>query len=161
MEVRIEDLPEKFLIGMRQSMSYANNTTPALWRKFMPRRKEVLQKLKSDLYAIQLYPPHVGPMCGDRDSLFEKWAAIEVTVPAPIPEGMEMIRLPPGRYAVFHHYGPASAFLKTFRFIFNDWLPGSEYLVDDRPHFEVLPENYRPDDPNASEEVWIPIKFRD
>lgn len=146
---------------MHQSMSYASNTTPELWRRFMMRRKEVLDSLNTDRYSIQFYPPGTGPMSGDLNAVFVKWAAIEVSATASIPEGMETMVLPAGRYAVFQHHGPASAFMKTFGFIFNNWLPGSEYLVDDRPHFEVLPENYRPDDPDASEEIWIPIKFRD
>ena len=125
------------------------------------RRKEVLDSLNTDRYSIQFYPPGTGPMSGDPGSVFEKWAAVEAIVPFSIPEGMEIINLPAGKYAVFLHHGPASAFMKSFGFIFYDWLPGSEYLVDDRPHFEVLPGNYRPDDPNASEEIWIPIKFRD
>lgn len=161
MEPRIEQLAEKLLVGMHQSMSYANNSTPELWRRFMPRKKEIVNSLDSNLYSIQFYPPGSGPMSGDPGSIFEKWAAIEVSAAASLPEGMETMVLPAGRYAVFQHLGPASAFMKTFGFIFKNWLPGSEYLVDDRPHFEVLPENYRVDDPNASEEIWIPIKFKD
>lgn len=161
MECRIENLTEKVMIGIHQSMSYANNTTPELWRRFMPRKKEIVNSLDSDLYSIQFYPPGSGPMSGDPYIVFEKWAAVEVSEPFSIPEGMEIMRLPAGKYAVFLHYGPASAFMKSFGFIFYDWLPVSEYLVDDRPHFEVLPGNYLPNDPNTSEEIWIPIKFKD
>ncbi len=161
MEFRIENLTEKILIGIHQSMIYANNSTPELWRRFMPRKKEVQLKLNSDLYSIQFYPPGSGPMSGDPYTVFEKWAAVEVGADSPVPVGMEKMWLQPGKYAVFLHHGPASAFMKTFRFIFNTWLPASEFTVDDRPHFEVLPENYRPDDPVAQEEIWIPIKFRD
>ena len=42
--------------------------------------------------------------------------------------------------------------------IFGRWLPQSEYELDDREHFELLPEGYSPVDPEAEEEVWIPIK---
>ncbi|MFN9597179.1 MAG: GyrI-like domain-containing protein, partial [Bacteroidota bacterium] len=46
---------------------------------------------------------------------------------------------------------------KTFHHIFNEWIPNSEFNIDQRPHFEIMPEGYKADDPNAMEEVWIPI----
>jgi AraC family transcriptional regulator len=41
---------------------------------------------------------------------------------------------------------------------FSTWLPDSEYRLDVRPHFEVLGEKYKNDDPESEEEIWIPIK---
>lgn len=45
-----------------------------------------------------------------------------------------------------------------FRYIFGTWLPASGYVLDDRPHFEVLGPGYRPDDPEAEEDIFIPIR---
>ncbi len=67
---------------------------------------------------------------------------------------------PSGLYAVFIHKGDASTAPKTFEYIFGTWLPNSEYLLDNRPHFEILGEKYKNEDPNSEEEVWIPIKPR-
>ena len=52
----------------------------------------------------------------------------------------------------------ASEFSKTMQHIFTRWLPESNYRLDNRPHFEVLGERYKNNDPNSEEEVWIPIK---
>ncbi len=46
------------------------------------------------------------------------------------------------------------------KYIFGSWLPESEYELDSREHFEVLPETYQPMNPKAREEVWIPIKAK-
>lgn len=35
--------------------------------------------------------------------------------------------------------------------IFNEWIAESGYKVDSREHFEILPHNYIPTDPNAKE----------
>lgn len=70
---------------------------------------------------------------------------------------METLVIPGGLYAVFVHEGPATEGDKTYRFIYTEWLPASEFRVDDRPHFAVMSENYQRDNPN-SEEIWIPIK---
>jgi AraC family transcriptional regulator len=71
---------------------------------------------------------------------------------------MESYSLPGGQYAVFIHNGPASAAPKTMQHIFGTWLPASEYELDSREHFEILPEGYDPFDKHAQEEVWIPIR---
>ncbi len=71
--------------------------------------------------------------------------------------GMESYELEGGLYAVFTHLGPATD-LSTVMYIFQDWLPLSDYVLDDREHFEVLPQGYKPTDPNAREEFWIPVR---
>ncbi|MDP4819728.1 MAG: GyrI-like domain-containing protein [Saprospiraceae bacterium] len=59
-----------------------------------------------------------------------------------------------------NYKGPSSDSATFFQFIFGTWLPNSDYILDDRPHFEVLEERYTNDDPNSEEEIWIPIKPR-
>lgn len=48
----------------------------------------------------------------------------------------------------------------TFGYIFGTWLPNSGYIMDDRPHFEILGAKYKNNDPESEEEIWIPIKER-
>jgi len=73
---------------------------------------------------------------------------------------MEFYIVPSGLYAVFIHTGAASTAPKTFEYIFETWLPNSEYLLDNRPHFEILGGKYKNEDPSSEEEIWIPIKPR-
>ncbi|TKK68622.1 hypothetical protein FC093_10920 [Ilyomonas limi] len=42
-------------IGKRMEMSLANNTTWALWQRFMPRRNEIKNSIGIALYFIQVY----------------------------------------------------------------------------------------------------------
>ena len=65
---------------------------------------------------------------------FEKWAAVEVTDFDTVPEEMETMILPIGLYAVFLYNG-SSTDVTVFNYIFETWLPKSEYSLDDRPHF--------------------------
>jgi AraC family transcriptional regulator len=83
---------------------------------------------------------------------------VEVSSMADVPSDMEIYDLQGGKYAVFNHQGPASEASKTMRYIFGEWIPNSEYTLDDREHFEVLPEGYNPMDPQATEEIWVPVK---
>ena len=79
-----------------------------------------------------------------------------------VPDGMECFNLDGGLYAVFLHKGAAATGAKTFQYIFNTWLPASEYNIDTtRPHFELLGEKYKNNDPDSEEEIWIPVKLKE
>lgn len=155
---RIEFLEEKKLIGKKLKMSFAENKTFELWRSFMPHRKEIKNSLSSELFSMQVYGPSFDFMNLNISMLFEKWAALEVADFESVPNEMETFTLPCGLYAVFLHIGAASTGPITFKYIFGTWLPNSEYLLDNRPHFEILGEKYKNEDPSSEEEIWIPIK---
>ena len=87
----------------------------------------------------------------------DKWGAVEVSNNNSVPKTMESFNITSGLYAVFDYKG-LSTDNRIFEYIFGTWLPRSEYLVDDRPHFEILGENYKNGDPNSEEEIWIPVK---
>ena len=156
MTPRIEILLEKKLIGKRLQMSLANNKTHELWRSFMPRRKEIQNGIGTVLYSVQVY----DSLCFntfDPSNLFEKWATIEVTDFDTVPGEIETFTLASGLYAVFFYKG-LNTDTQIFQYIFGTWLPNSEYVLDNRPHFEILGEKYKNNDPNSEEEIWIPIK---
>lgn len=137
-------------------MSLSENRTMELWQRFMPRRKEIKNRTSSDYISMQKYDENRPPSL---DLLFEKWATVEVSSFSEVPADMETYTLQGGKYAVFSHHGPASAAAKTMQFIFSEWLPKSVYQLDNREHFEILPDGYNPMDPEANEEIWIPIKI--
>ena len=149
-------LHEKKLIGKKIVMSFSDDKTRELWQSFMPRRKEI-HSINPDLYSIQTYTEFFFSTLNSHAE-FEKWAAIGVSSFDTIPDGMETIIVPEGLYAVFIHHGPASKGVETFQHIFTTWLPNSKYTLDNRPHFEVLGERYKNDDPDSEEEIWIPVK---
>jgi len=153
----IKTLSEKKLIGKRMTMSFSNNRTFELWRSFIPRRKEIKNSIGTELYSIQRYTPLFFSNF-NQDAEFEKWAAIEVTDFEIVPDDMVPFTLTGGLYAVFRYKGAASDAAGTFQYILGTWLPGSDYTLDDRAHFEILGDHYKNDDPDSEEEIWIPIK---
>ena len=160
MYLRTENLSPKKLIGQRIITSFSENRTVDLWQNFMPRRKEILNNLTHDLISMQVYPESYNFTIFDPVIKFEKWAAIEVSDFDTIPDGMESFTLFGGLYAVFIHKGAASTGPKTFQYIFGEWIPSSDYALDNRPHFEILGKKYINDDPASEEEIWIPIKAK-
>jgi AraC family transcriptional regulator len=148
--------PGARLIGLNQKMSFIQNTTQLLWQTFMPRRREI-QVLTTDLYSIQLYPEgffeHFKPA-----TQFEKWAATAVSATVAPHAGMEMVAIPDGKYAVFQYKGNPANGAEVFRYIFTEWLPQSGYVLDNRPHFEVLGEKYKNGSDDSEESIYIPVK---
>jgi hypothetical protein len=90
---------------------------------------------------------------------FEKWACVEVTDFDHVPSDMETFNLAEGLYAVFDYKGLSSD-PSIFQYIFGTWLPSSEYILDNRPHFEILGDKYKNNDLNSEEEIWVPIKLK-
>lgn len=158
MQYRIEMLTEKELVGKKIKMSFSVNKTIELWQSFMPRRKEIKNIIDTILYSVEIYNDSSFFKNFDMNKEFEKWAAIEVTDFKLIPNGMEKLIIPNGLYAVFQYKGKASEATKTYQYIFETWIPSSEYLLDDRPHFALMGEKYKNEDSSSEEELWIPIK---
>ncbi|RKR08752.1 AraC family transcriptional regulator [Flavobacterium sp. 90] len=157
MEAQIKIFIEKKLMGKHIDMSFIENKTFQLWSSFMPRKKDIKNSVDSNLYSLEVFP--VGHFDNfEPSNAFQKWAAVEVSDFDHIPKEMETLIIPTGLYAVFIHKGPQSEGHKTYHSIFVEWLPNSEYTIDERPHFAVMDEKYKKDDPDSEEEIWIPIK---
>jgi AraC family transcriptional regulator len=159
MTPRISMLLPKKLIGKRIRMSLIDNKTPEVWRSFMPRRKEIKNNLNNDVISMQVYDSLLYFNQLDTNTSFDKWATVEVSDFDNVPKGMEIFELVGGQYAVFNYKG-LSTDTRIFQFIFGVWLPNSNYVLDNRPHFEVLGEKYKNNDPGSEEEIWIPIKAK-
>lgn len=156
MHPRIEKLVRKQLVGQSVKMSLVNNRTGQLWGQFAPRIKEIQNRVSSDKISMQVYPPEYYKAFHPNNE-FEKWATVEVDSMDDIPAGMHPFTLEEGLYAVFEYKGSSSD-NAVFEYIFSQWIPDSKYVIDDRPHFEILGEKYKNNDPDSEEEIWIPVK---
>ena len=158
MTPRIITLTPKQLIGQKLEMSLVQNKTAQLWSQFVPRINEIEGKVDESKYSLQVYDSEYFRAFNPQRS-FVKWALVKVHDVVNIPKGMEAFELKGGLYAVFDYKG-ASNDTSIFQFIYSEWLPKSEYQLDHRPHFEVLGANYKNNDPNSEEEIWIPIQLK-
>lgn len=155
MKPTIKIFPSTKFIGKNLSFTYADYRAFELWSSFMPRRKEVLNPIGTELYNIQVNPENFdfSPTIP-----FVKWAAVAVSNFDFVPEGMEVIEISQGLYAVFNYKGDQSNAAAFFNSIYTEWLPASGYELGTHPQFEILGEKYNNMNPNSEEEIWIPIK---
>jgi len=146
----------KLLIGKRLQMSFAENKTFDLWRSFMPEHKQITSRIGNELFSVEVYPDGFYENFSHNNP-FDKWAAVVVSDFDSVPDGMETLIILEGLYAVFIHKGPANEGPRTYGYIFQEWLPNSEYVLDSRPHLAVMGDKYKQDSPDSEEEIWIPI----
>jgi len=149
---------EKKLIGRNLKMSLIHNKTTSLWRGFMHLKATISNPISEYFFSLQVYPSdYFTPFSPSKE--FVKWAAVEVANFDIIPNQMESFTIQEGRYAVFNYKG-SSENKAIFEAIFTQWLPSSNYQLDDRPHFEILGKKYKNKDENSEEQIWIPIKLK-
>lgn len=157
MKPRLEIVKAKLLVGKRMKMSLADNKTFELWRSFMLERMKIQNRTPGELISMRVYNGSL--QLQNTEQQFEKWAAVEVNNFSNVPDGMETFTLPTGLYAIFDYKG-LNTDNSIFLYIFMEWLPNSNYVLDDRPHFEVLGAKYKNNDPDSEEEIAIPVKLR-
>ncbi|WP_422104497.1 GyrI-like domain-containing protein [Winogradskyella sp.] len=123
----------------------------ALWKRFMPRRRDITNVVNEELVAIQNYE---NP--NDAEQPFTIWACVEVSDVETVPEQMHSLTIPGGLYAVFRHKGMDAG--ATYRDIMNEWLPSSGYAIANRPHFQVMGALYKNGSPDSEEDFYVPIR---
>ncbi|MCR8847886.1 GyrI-like domain-containing protein [Rossellomorea sp. SC111] len=158
MKPEIVSLQAKKFIGKSRRMTLVEDSTKELWQSFMPHRKAISHRVDEKLYNMKVFEPGFDVKQLTPSTPFEKWAAVEVKSFEDKPVAMDTYTMKGGLYAKFLHHGPASTFHETLEYIHTEWMLASEYKLDNREHFERFDEHYNPSDPNAVEEVWIPIK---
>jgi AraC family transcriptional regulator len=153
----IRIVPSVTLMGIRMRMSFADNKTMLLWQTFMPRLKEISGRLGTELYSGEVYDSPEFFKAFNPSAPFDKIAMVSVQQGSAVPEGMEQLVIPEGKYAVFVYKGLQGNAADFYRNIYAHWLPGSGYVLDNRPHLAVMGEKYKKDDPESEEEILVPV----
>lgn len=155
----IHTIAPKTCLGRSLTMTLANNRVGELWRMFMPEIGNIQNRLNKEIISAQVYKSDYFNQF-DPNKSFEKWAVVELTeVPSHIIDGHTILEIPGGLYAVFHYKG-LSTDTSIFQYIFGEYLPKSEFELDDRPHFEILGDRYKNNDPESEEDIYIPIRHK-
>lgn len=158
MEPEIKTIQAKKTIGFSIKTTMANDQTLKIWQQLMPRLKEVKNAVSADLFSLQVYNGETFEEFTPNTE-FTKYALVEVKNYDFVPEGFEKFEIPAGDYAVFIHKGASVDFPKTSQYIYGEWIPNSEYILDEKPHFAVMGDQYLGhENPETEEEVWVPIK---
>ena len=148
---RIEDGRAMVIAGL--AARYDNDTSagiPAQWQRFAPHLGHIAGQVGCTTYGV----------CSDSDSEgnITYLSGVEVSDTSDLPREFSRIKLAKQRYAVFTHREHISAIRRTWRTIYNKWLPESGIELAAAPDFERYCEDFDPETGMGGVEIWIPIK---
>lgn len=153
----IKEVTAKTLVGKSIAMSLIDNKTFDLFSDFMPIRNTIKNIINDDIFEVLIYDETYFKTFNPNNT-FTKWATLEVSNVEDLPNGTSQLNLASGLYAMFTYKGLAKDIGVLMTYIYSEWLPQSEYTLDHRPHFNILGDKYKNNNPESEETVWIPIK---
>jgi len=149
--------PARTMVGVRTHFfgvdSEKNNVgdqLPPLWQMFLPRLAEVQGRVPGFTYGIVRQDP------ADPERL-EYHAAVEVTGPRIVPEGMVAIELPQTTYATFSHRGAVQHVDHTVNYIYSTWLAQSGRRHSYGADLEMYGSEYHPTSEDSVIYYAIPV----
>lgn len=158
-EPRIVESGPRKLVGLSRVMTFGDPAMRELWQSFRTMLPSIPRRASEDFVSMRIFDPPPKESLRP-DSRFEQWAAVEVDDFDGAPRSLKTHTVPGGSYAVFEYRGTAADFASTAELIYRHWLPSSPFELVPREFFEILGPDYRPDDPEATEDVWIPVQER-
>lgn len=156
---KIITFPSTTLLVKSMPMSFAEDKTQELWREFTPLMNSIRDRIDSDRYSVQVYPntDFFNPF--DINKMFIKYAGIKINPVEHLSDNTQQLIIPEGHYVSVNYIGRPRHADKVFQYIFYDWLPNSEYCLDNRPHIAIMEKTYKGDHDDSEEQFLIPIKF--
>lgn len=144
---------EILMVGIAALVGDSPAIIPELWPKVNDEAALVKRRIKPECYRQVGFWPENSSIDG-----FFVFLGMDVTALDEIPPSLVAKRLPPARYLRFTHHGLSWDIHQTYRFIFETWLPGSEYRLPLPYDMECYGEKFLgPDNPDSETEIWIPI----
>jgi AraC family transcriptional regulator len=148
MEYRIEKKPKFKILAMTESFNGETSTIeiPKFWGNFFAKG---YGSVVSGWYGV------CHDMNGDT---FKYSIADPYEEGTPVPENFNVISIPELTWAIFTCIGPMpDAIQNTWKKIFTEWLPSSEYEVVPGFDFEYY-SGPNTQDPDYLSEIWISVK---
>jgi AraC family transcriptional regulator len=148
----IKSINAIYLIGLSKEINRSeSHKIVELWKSFMPIASGMKAGKSTAYFAVQIYQDFSG-----NEKPYTIWAATEKAQHKTVPDQLKHLQIPSGLYAVVELHGMDIAGL--YQNFMSAWLPQSDYTIDNRPHFQIMGEDYKNGSPDSKEHVCIPIK---
>ncbi len=155
MKAEIVDFKDTKVICARKTGTYSE-AAPEAWQALMTFvYSNKLMGQGSKMIGIS----HDDPAITDANQIRYD-ACLDIDTNIKLDEGLSTYTVKGGRYAKFLHKGAYEGFQKSYAYIFNEWLPESDYKLRDEPCFDLYlnkdPRRTKPE--NLRTEIHIPIE---
>ncbi|WP_435223104.1 AraC family transcriptional regulator [Streptomyces sp. Tue6028] len=159
MRYRVVDRPDFTVVGLKARVPLVhagpNQAIIDFVRGIEPRSRELLEKLSDQ-------EPHgIVAVCDDLDPSRAEGTELDyyqgVITSSAAPDGMSVLPVGAGTWAVFTTSGPApQAIQELWRDVFTEWFPSNPYRS--RPGPEILRTRLSPGGTEADAELWLPVE---
>ncbi|EQA46402.1 GyrI-like small molecule binding domain protein [Leptospira broomii serovar Hurstbridge str. 5399] len=148
---RFETLKPRIFAGLVERYDCQSpGGIPDQWQRFAPYLGNIPGQVGDAAYGINFN--------FDKDGNFEHMSGVEVNDLSNIPKGLNTLRIPAQRYAVFIHKDHIAGIRASFVAIWNKLLPESGVKAVEGPNFERYGLEFNPKTGLGGLEIWIPIE---
>ncbi len=154
MEPRIEDMDSLIIVGVGYQGDDIFERIMTLWMELIQRKGE-FENLASQVeaFGVSLMPENA-----EKQTDFRYIAGYEVTKTSKIPEGMEIVTIPAGKYAIFTHKGSLENLQATYAYILGVWpQKTTEYSLRHAPQLERYGLKFNAMSEQSEIEILVPI----
>lgn len=164
MEAVYIDLPETFVMGYGanficiMSPAHTNDKViPPLWNKLFSNLDLIKDRRSTRTMGYCIPLNNTLKKNHQADECFYM-ACVEVAAEQEPPKGMEVRRVPAGKYAMFTHKGKLNSLEHTLRYIYGPWLLKSKAVLRDAPDLEVYDHRFSENSSDSEFDIYIPIE---
>ncbi len=159
MKVIITEREKLKVVGMKISTTMKDNSIPQLWNDFIARMDELAEIAVPDC-SLGVCLNEINADL-DGSDFFDYLACKVVRDDSIIPSGMEFHEIPAQLVAVFTHFGSLDTLSETYDYIYDEWLPESEYKIIDAAEVEWYDSRFRYGEKDSQIDIHIPIAKKD
>ena len=159
MDVIITEREALKVVGMKIQTSIEENNIPQLWNDFIDRMNE-LDKIAVPDCSLGICLNETGTEFHE-DYKFDYLVCKVVKDDSIIPAGMEYREIPAQLVAVFTHLGSLETLSETYDYIYDKWLPNSEYKLIAADEIEWYDSRFKFGEKDSQMDIHIPISKKD
>lgn len=153
-EPKIVKMEEMIIIGLQEKMSMTDMTIPKLWKDFTPREDEIQNLVNPE----QFWGVSFDMEQKEGTTEFSYMVGRQVKNTKNVPEGMSFHIVEARIYAVFSYKGPVENLEKTYKYIYQEWLPKSGHKPVMNDELELYDDRFKYDEPDSEMFIYVPIK---
>ena len=154
MQPTIIKLDKMTIVGLSTlTTSMTHRFISNLWDRFDDHSNEVTEILEHDAYIGVSFN-----MLEDKtDFIYYYMAGLIVNDISNIPEGMSFKIINRQKYAKFTHIGPLSKLEQTYKMIYENWLPDSDFVYADGCEIQWYDERFKAEEQDSEFDIYVPI----
>lgn len=148
---RLVDGDAMVIVGLKNRYDDETSTQmPSQWQAFQAHIGNIENQTGNVAFGV---------LCNsDDDGNIDYFTGVEVSRYPEITKELDGLRIPAQTYAVFKHEGHVAEIGRTWKAIFANWLPNTDWKPVDAPQLERYGEGFDTETGIGDIEIWIPVR---